>query len=698
MAIMDLFTSLQTIINERSAKKVRQSIHDGIFRANQVVDANRNLVDQVAIRQDAVEQYNNQMIAEMTDKDVISAPEIIQMRDGEATANDRLLRDFKGISNKTGNAFSVEEFGAVGDGSNDDSDAIQLAFDTVPEHSTLRFLNDRYRITKPITVTKGYLDVKFDNVTFVWDGVDVLDSDGHGAIQFLGEVLPDRNFISNIVKSESDMTLSLLGSLDAYSVGDYVSLVIRSGTHDGTYNDYKPNTATTAKIMDITGDVIKVDYISPFDYSKLTCDGWISPMVPLKGLKLGDVNFEYASTRVETDRRVHCLSLASCVDFEVGRVSANAFKNKGIRLTFCRDGLINGGWFTDPTELSGGMGYGIQATNSCYLEFYNLGGRKLRHLIDFSQSHHIKVYNSKATDCFNRAFDCHGITEHDIEFIDCDGDYIFSNGVAEFASVVENITIVRGVVRGVSIGSVKNLHLKEVDVKHLFFYADVLNNFKAENCQIAYTEKASRSATYNARGYFESDGYFEMINCHFDFKNLGEPRILSFNNYRDVVIRGNRIRSIGESGQTAHLGFIEAVGFKSLTYSDNTVLNGAIRFSGTAVQDIELSNNKFKNTMVTSVASGAMFIDIVGSISGDTFLNVRWVGNSFYSLNPSRWIRVNAAVGNGNSVLMMFDNVFGGDLSEHLGGGTLFDSVERRNRGNVNYSTLASSSVISFEN
>ena len=56
MAIMDLFTSLQTIINERSAKKVRQSIHDGIFRANQVVDANKNLVDRVTIRQDAVEQ------------------------------------------------------------------------------------------------------------------------------------------------------------------------------------------------------------------------------------------------------------------------------------------------------------------------------------------------------------------------------------------------------------------------------------------------------------------------------------------------------------------------------------------------------------------------------------------------------------------------------------------------------------------
>lgn len=46
------------------------------------------------LRQDAVEQYNNQMIAEMTDKDVISAPELIESRDGEDKLSARLDRDF----------------------------------------------------------------------------------------------------------------------------------------------------------------------------------------------------------------------------------------------------------------------------------------------------------------------------------------------------------------------------------------------------------------------------------------------------------------------------------------------------------------------------------------------------------------------------------------------------------------------------
>jgi len=98
MAIMDLFTSLQTIINERFAKDVRQAIHDGVYRANQVADENKDLVDQVVIRQDAVEQYNNQMITEMTGKDVISAPELIESRDGEVKLSARLDRDFGALN------------------------------------------------------------------------------------------------------------------------------------------------------------------------------------------------------------------------------------------------------------------------------------------------------------------------------------------------------------------------------------------------------------------------------------------------------------------------------------------------------------------------------------------------------------------------------------------------------------------------
>lgn len=139
MAIMDLFTSLQTIVNERFAKNVRQAIHDGIYRANQVADENKDLVDQVVIRQDAVEQYNNQMIIEMTDKDVISAPELIESRDGEVKLSARLARDKNELTNRVthimlDNAISPDSYTGT------DAERVQQAIDdAIEEKRAIKF-------------------------------------------------------------------------------------------------------------------------------------------------------------------------------------------------------------------------------------------------------------------------------------------------------------------------------------------------------------------------------------------------------------------------------------------------------------------------------------------------------------------------------------------------------------------------------
>lgn len=50
----------------------------------------KQLAERTQIRQDAVEDFNNQVIQEMTDKDVISAPEIIEARGGKPSLKARL--------------------------------------------------------------------------------------------------------------------------------------------------------------------------------------------------------------------------------------------------------------------------------------------------------------------------------------------------------------------------------------------------------------------------------------------------------------------------------------------------------------------------------------------------------------------------------------------------------------------------------
>lgn len=703
--VMSLIESLTRIKNAVYGREVREAIHDGIFRANQVVDANKNLVDQVAIRQDAVEQYNNQMIAEMTDKDVISAPELIESRDGEDKLSARLDRDFNSLKTKTSasevklsGVYTVEEFGAVGDGVTDDADAIQLAFDTIPEYSTLKFNSPSYGLKKPVRCTRDGIKVEWNGVVFNWSGVDELDSTGRAAIEFEGTMSENRNFITNITKVRNGMTLALTGDLSTYNVGDYVGLTIRTGAHNGTYDDYKPLTGTVAKVLSKSTGAITLDYLSPFNYSKLTYDGWITKMEPIKDLKIGDVNFNYLSTETDANKRVHTLQLRYAVGFDIGKVSAQNFMNKGLRFVLSREGNVAGGDFNRPQDTSAGVGYGVQVVNSCKIDFNKLKGSELRHLIDFSAAHHCKVYDSSALDCTNGAFDCHGVTEHDIEFIDCDGDYVFSNGMGSFVSVVENIKILRGTVRGINGGAVHNLRCYDVDFEEWFLYSDAIGDFKAVNCKIKYRQEGSRNTSYSSRGgYFDHGGKAELINCDIEFIDMIATVGMIFRYFKIVRVRGCNIESTNETGGLVRLGFISGVDFLVLDYSDNAVQNSMVRLSGLSVQDIQIKNNSFRNTMDASLSVGVQFIDIINPIERIGALSILWSENSFYSDNPTRWIRATERVGNTWSVLSMRNNVFSGDLSEHIGGSTLFDNIKQRSSGNVNNSTMTSSAVIQFE-
>lgn len=89
--VMSLIESLTRIKNAVYGREVREAIHDGVFRANQIADGADSKADATQVRQDAVEDFNTQVIQEMTDKDVISAPEIIAARNGETTLGNRLI-------------------------------------------------------------------------------------------------------------------------------------------------------------------------------------------------------------------------------------------------------------------------------------------------------------------------------------------------------------------------------------------------------------------------------------------------------------------------------------------------------------------------------------------------------------------------------------------------------------------------------
>ena len=679
--------------------------HFGLSVAEVVRISNGLIARQSAVenRQDAVEHFNNQVIQEMTDKDVISAPEIIEARGGEARVAIRINKISDATSQsalKLANSYTVEEFGAVGDGITDDSEAIQTAFDTIPEHSSLLFSNDTYLLMSPVTYRRSNLHVNFNNAKFLWAGVDDLETTGRGAVEFEGALDSNRNFISNVAPDPNGTKLSLTGSTETIEVDEYVGLTIRGGQgtpHNGKYDNYKPSVGTLAKVVEVGADYIIVDYFCPFDYSKVLYDGWINKVQPVSNITIENLNIESTTSSTLPTSWVHMVKFSQVVNFEIRNIYASKFKYKGLRLSQCREGIIDSCHFNDPTEISGGRGYGVQIANSNRIELRRVTGNRLRHLIDFSTSHHCKVYDSHATDSFNRTFDCHGLSEHDIEFIDCDGDYIFSNGMTEFPSVVENITILRGTIRGISGGAVHNLTCDSTTMTDLFLYSDAIGDLKLINNKIYHKQRVTRNITNSSRGgYFDRGHTVEMTGNTLIFEDLESNAVgWIFRFFKTVSIKDNIIKSINTLGGEVKSGVITVVSPRYLYFSNNHTENMMLRFNGLSVEKITVNNNTFSNNQVATQAGGSSFIDVLSPVEKtDLPMTISWSGNTFASVNPTRWIRINERIGNGDSVLLMLDNVFSGSIIEAINGGTLFDNITRVNRGNINLSTLTSKVVI----
>lgn len=72
---------------------VRESLARGVEYAGLVANTATKTASEIKIRQDQLEKYNDDVLAEITGKDVLSAPEIVAARDGMPSLKARLDRD-----------------------------------------------------------------------------------------------------------------------------------------------------------------------------------------------------------------------------------------------------------------------------------------------------------------------------------------------------------------------------------------------------------------------------------------------------------------------------------------------------------------------------------------------------------------------------------------------------------------------------
>ena len=141
---------------------VRESLARGVEYAGLVSSVATKTAQDTQLRQSNLETYNDQMIVEMTDKDVVSAPEIIEARNGKATLAKRLAEDGEKIE-LVQTAFkqftvNIVDFGAVYDDPTfDNMPIISAAQDYVTAHGNgdIYFPNLGTLYVKPVLKLKN---------------------------------------------------------------------------------------------------------------------------------------------------------------------------------------------------------------------------------------------------------------------------------------------------------------------------------------------------------------------------------------------------------------------------------------------------------------------------------------------------------------------------------------------------------------
>lgn len=150
----------------------RESIARSVEYAGLIASEAVDISNETKGRQDAVETHFNSVQQELTDKDPISAPEIIAARDGEPTLKDRIDKDRREVNAQLvqNNMYTKDTFNYLSDGGRKVGPAVSFIADDAPKNDLTRLL--------PIMKEKG---VPFGiAVVSEWIGKTINSSDFAG--------------------------------------------------------------------------------------------------------------------------------------------------------------------------------------------------------------------------------------------------------------------------------------------------------------------------------------------------------------------------------------------------------------------------------------------------------------------------------------------------------------------------------------
>ena len=261
-------------------------------------------------RQDGVEAQFNSLQQELTDKDIISAPEIIGARIDTRGVTSETLKER--LDNQQ-YYINVKTYGALGDGIADDTEAIQSALNEAANNGggTVYVPSGKYITSKALRVR--------DNVILVGEGKSswihndreigfercVVITGNIGDITSSTSIYDNpQHAIENISYNTNVITVKT--GIENYAVGDIIFILSNEKWSDTFPDSVVPRYQDMAKIIEISGNQIKLDHG--------VNDDFIDPSICKLGVAKGydnEIAWMSENAKVENLRLTHNMGQVS---------------------------------------------------------------------------------------------------------------------------------------------------------------------------------------------------------------------------------------------------------------------------------------------------------------------------------------------------------------------------------------------------
>jgi len=625
------------------------------------------------------------------------------------------------------NAIRIEDIntnvlalGAKGDGITDETTVLQNIFNSLPFGSRVSFPHKRiFKITRPLIINRDNIHIDFNGSKLLYAGTEDLDSDNgigrmYGAITVRGSLIESTktnvvDIISNegIIDQEfyvngdnykglkqpftqiTKVVTSLTNAAAIFTKGDYVSVNVKnhSGTWDKSYGDNPSMLNVIARVLYVDNANVYVDVCSDLRFNPDKVNGTITLLSPVDNITIENLVYEdindtpipaTITDNRERDSWVGGISVRYASNFTLNNFKASRHRFPALMLRSVYNPIVNNFVASYPRTVTAGCGYGMQIGSSTHGSIKNVRGYGLRHLVDFASSGHMRVENARMPNDWHGAFDCHGMGEFDITYVNCVGNFLASNGINEFPDMVGNISLDN------CKGSLQMAWVQKIHVNNSLIYMDAKRITRSPHVEIINSKLMFKRTKYNFvaadRGVYMQTAFI-IDNSSIEITNMNNPwqewtnRLFEVDAYKKVRISNIPfVRNLRDdvmlislakcTDTTINDNMLTNLGFhltNTTSIDDNTIIannsmaGGVLRIKGNKIDEsINASDSKNFFT-ITNVDDMSSFLIILDS-------------NLFYSMGKTRWIRTEI---NSFSVnIVAVNNLFRGKVGAYYTAGS----------------------------